>query len=103
MFLQACFILKVVDALIRFKVGPQTNKDAAFNDLWATVPHCITLPHSLNACGLSRHVASRVAVDDVCLMHRNMCDLASRQRVVACSTSDVFVSHTQYDIQFHDV
>jgi len=46
MLLQFCFILKVADALIRFYVGPQTNKDAAFNDLWATVKHGNTLQHS---------------------------------------------------------
>jgi len=98
MLLQFCFVLKVADAVVRFKVGPQTNKDAAFNDLWATVLHCNTLQHFLDACGLSRHVALRVAVDDMCLLHRDTRDVAIRRRVAACGTRDLFVSRTQYMI-----
>ena len=95
MLLQFCFALKVADAVVRFTLGPQTNKDAAFNDLWATVLHCNTLQHFLDACGLSRHVALRVEVDDVCSLHGDTCDVAICRHVAACGTRDLFVSRTQ--------
>jgi len=38
---KANFGLKLADTIVRFYVAPQTNKDAAFNDIWAQVSNVL--------------------------------------------------------------